>query len=94
MADFLNRSGADSVRVRSPHIGRLHEILSTEGLSAHRDGDDLLLVRGASAAQVGELAASHGLALHELASQQVSLEEAYMNLTQDAVDYRAGGARP
>jgi ABC-2 type transport system ATP-binding protein len=91
MAEFLSRSGVDSVRVRSPQIMRMHEILTAARLSVDRDGD-VLLVRGASAVQVGELAAQYGLTLHELASQQVSLEEAYMNLTDEAVDYRAGGA--
>ena len=38
---------------------------------------------------VGELAARNGITLHELTSQQGSLEEAYMKLTDDAVQYRA-----
>ena len=48
-----------------------------------------LLVRGAASEVVGELAARNGITLHELTSQQVSLEEAYMKLTDDAVQYRA-----
>jgi len=92
MADFLSRAGVSSVRVRSPQLGHLHEILSAAKLSADRDGD-VLLVRDASAAQVGEIAAQHGLTLHELAAQQASLEEAYMDLTQDSVDYRSSGVR-
>ena len=91
MADFLARSGVDSVRVRTPQIDRLHELLAAERLSAHRDGT-FLLVRGASMEQIGDLAAGHGITLHELSVQQSSLEEAYMNLTDDAVDYRASGA--
>ena len=93
MAEFLSQAGVNAVRVRSPQLGRLHEILSAAKLSVHSDGD-ALLVRGVVAAQVGELAAQHGLTLHELASQQASLEEAYMDLTQDSVDYRSSGARP
>ncbi len=91
MTDFLTRSGVQSVRVRTPQIERLHELLAAEQLSAHRDGT-ALLVRGASMEQIGELAAGHGITLHELSAQQSSLEEAYMNLTDDAVDYRASGA--
>jgi ABC-2 type transport system ATP-binding protein len=91
MSDFLTRSGVDSVRVRTPHIDRMCELLSAAKLSVHRDGD-VLLVRGASTEQVGELAAQNGITLHELAAQQSSLEEAYMNLTEDVVDYRATGA--
>jgi ABC-2 type transport system ATP-binding protein len=91
MTDFLTRSGVDSVRVRTPHVDRMHELLTAAGVSVHRDGD-LLLVRGASTEQVGDLAAQHGITLHELVAQQASLEEAYMNLTEDVVDYRATGA--
>ena len=45
---------------------------------------------GLTAAQVGELALAHGIALHELAPQRGSLEEAFMDLTADSVDYLAG----
>ena len=93
MADFLSRSGVDSIRVRTPQIDQLHELLTGERFSAHRDGT-FLLVRGGSMEQIGELAARHGIALHELSGQQSSLEEAYMNLTDDAVDYRATGTHP
>jgi ABC-2 type transport system ATP-binding protein len=91
MTDFLTRSGVDSVRVRTPHVDRMHELLTAARVSVHRDGD-LLLVRGASTEQVGDLAAQHGITLYELVAQQASLEEAYMNLTEDVVDYRATGA--
>ena len=92
MTDFLTRSGVDSVRVRTPHVDRMHELLTAARVSVHRDGD-LLLVRGASTEQVGDLAAQHGITLHELVAQPASLEEAYMNLTEDVVEYRATGAR-
>jgi ABC-2 type transport system ATP-binding protein len=91
MTDFLTRSGVDSVRVRTPHVVRMHELLTAARVSVHRDGD-LLLVRGASTERVGDLAAQHGITLYELVAQQASLEEAYMNLTEDVVDYRATGA--
>ncbi len=45
-------------------------------------------MRGSDPAAVGELAARHGIALHELVAQDVSLEEAFMGLTRNAVDYR------
>jgi ABC-2 type transport system ATP-binding protein len=93
MADFLSRSGVDSIRVLTPQIDQMHELLTGERLSAHRDGT-FLLVRGGSMEQIGELAARNGITLHELSAQQSSLEEAYMNLTDDAVDYRATGAHP
>ena len=91
MAEFLTSSGSDTIRVRSPQLDRLQELL-TERDAPVQLSDGVLLVRGVSAEQVGELAAGHGIVLHELAAQQASLEEAYMRLTDDAVDYRAVGA--
>ena len=91
MAEFLTSSGSDTIRVRSPQLERLHELLTAQDASAQL-ADGVLLVRGISTEQVGELAAGHGIVLHELAAQQASLEEAYMRLTDDAVDYRAVGA--
>lgn len=49
---------------------------------------DGLTVRGISAAVAGDLAARHGIALHQLVTRRPSLEEAFMELTRDAVDYR------
>ena len=91
MAEFLTSSGSDTIRVRSPQVERLQELLTAQDASAQLSGG-VLLVRGVSTEQVGELAAGHGIVLHELAAQQASLEEAYMRLTDDAVDYRAVGA--
>lgn len=91
MAEFLTSSGSDTIRVRSPQLARLQELLTAQDASAQL-ADGVLLVRGVSTEQVGELAAGHGIVLHELAAQQASLEEAYMRLTDDAVDYRAVGA--
>ncbi|WP_304119242.1 ABC transporter ATP-binding protein [Mycolicibacterium bacteremicum] len=85
MTDFLSR--AVSVRVRSPELERLAALLP----GARRDGN-ALLVDCSSTEQVGELAAANGIALHELSTQRASLEEAYMTLTDAAVQYRAGGA--
>ncbi|BCI51318.1 ABC transporter ATP-binding protein [Mycolicibacterium litorale] len=86
--DFLDRSGLDTVRVRSPHRDRLCEVLAQAGLSAAVE-DSAVLVRGATTEQIGDLAARHGVTLHELSVQRASLEEAYLSLTDAAVDYRA-----
>ena len=91
MAEFLTSSGNDTIRVRSPQLDRLQELLTGQDVSVQLS-DGVLLLRGITTEQVGELAAGHGIVLHELAAQQASLEEAYMRLTDDAVDYRAVGA--
>lgn len=75
-----------TVRVRSPQIDQLAALLP----AAHRDGD-ALLVDGAGTEHIGELAARHGIVLHELSIRQSSLEDAYLGLTDAAVQYRAGG---
>lgn len=48
-----------------------------------------LEVSGTTAEQVGDVAFTRGLLLHELSPRSVTLEEAYMSLTQDAVEYRS-----
>ncbi|HZD72734.1 MAG TPA: ATP-binding cassette domain-containing protein [Actinomycetota bacterium] len=88
VAELIRRGSGGQVRVRSPHHERLAELLQAEGATVQTAGDGVLLVRGTDTAAVGELAARHGIALHELVAQQVSLEEAFMDLTRDAVDYR------
>ena len=88
VTEFVGR--ADGVRVRSPQLDMLRTVLTDAGIEV--DDDDAataLLVRGAACEVVGDLAARNGITLHELASQQMSLEDAYLKLTDDAVQYRA-----
>jgi len=86
--ELVRRGSGGQVRVRSPHGDRLAGLLRAEGAAVEAAGDGTLVVRGSDPAAVGELAARHGIALHELVAQDVSLEEAFMDLTRDAVDYR------
>lgn len=88
VADFVSQSG-NTVRVRSPQLDTLAEVLNDAGLQADVDGD-ALAVRGAAIEVIGELAARNSIVLHELSTRSASLEEAYLKLTDDAVDYRAG----
>jgi ABC-2 type transport system ATP-binding protein len=88
VTEFVGR--ADSVRVRSPQLDTLRQVLSQAGVEVDDDeAATALLVRGAASEVVGDLAARNGITLHELTSQQVSLEDAYMKLTDEAVQYRA-----
>jgi ABC-2 type transport system ATP-binding protein len=89
VSEFVSRSGADTVRVRSPHLDTLHRVLTDAGLTADTDDGSALLVRGAAIEVIGDLAARNAITLHELSAQQASLEEAYMKLTDEAVEYRA-----
>lgn len=87
VAGFVGRSGAAVVRVRSPRLGDLRAVLTAAGLAVVEDGTSLT-VRHTTTEAVGELAAQHAIALHELSSQQVSLEQAYLASTDDATEYR------
>ncbi len=75
------------VKVRSPQATELAARLEVDGARVQITAD-ALDVRGASVEQVGTLAARHGIVLHELRLQRASLEEAYLNLTSSAVEYR------
>jgi len=91
VSDFVRRSAIAHVRVRSPRAHDLARLLAVRGARVEPDGD-ALEVTGLDCATVGELAGRHGIHLHELVLQEPSLEAAYMELTHDAVDYRAGVA--
>ncbi|MFF5521114.1 ABC transporter ATP-binding protein [Streptomyces coeruleorubidus] len=89
MADFIARNSRSYVRVRSPQRERLLDVLHQAGVVAVESGDGVLEVDGGKAEHVGELAAQHGITLHELSPQQASLEEAFMQLTAGSVEYHA-----
>ncbi|TRW46053.1 ABC transporter ATP-binding protein [Georgenia yuyongxinii] len=77
-----------AVRVRSPQASRLADLVRAEGATVSGE-DGVLELRGLTTEQVGETAAAHGIVLHELSPQRASLEEAYMSLTQDAVEFHS-----
>jgi ABC-2 type transport system ATP-binding protein len=87
VTEFIGRSGGAVVRVRSPRLRDLRTVLAAAGLAVREDGASLT-VHDTTTEAVGELAAAHSIALHELSSQQVSLEQAYLASTDDATEYR------
>jgi ABC-2 type transport system ATP-binding protein len=89
MADFIDRNSRSYVRVRSPQRERLLDVLHQAGIVTVESGEGVLEVDGGKAEHVGELAAQHGITLHELSPQQASLEEAFMRLTAGSVEYHA-----
>ncbi|TDD89553.1 ATP-binding cassette domain-containing protein, partial [Actinomadura rubrisoli] len=88
--EFIDANATSHVRVRSPQAGELYRLLAASGRRAETGPDGSLLVYGAHAAEIGDLAADNALRLHELATVQPSLEEAFMRLTGDTVEYHAG----
>ncbi|WP_460349388.1 ABC transporter ATP-binding protein [Actinoallomurus acanthiterrae] len=93
LAEFAARGTPQSVTVRTPDASSLTAVLAAEGASVRPDDDRALTVTGLSATRIGELAFQHRIMLHELAPRTASLEEAFMELTADSVEYLAGDAR-
>ena len=90
--DLLAKSSQRFVRVRSPQIERLKSALAEQGATTVLEEDGSLSVRGADEIAIGELAASIPVVLHELAPQSASLEDAFMELTEDSIEYHGAGA--
>ncbi|MFI2368966.1 ABC transporter ATP-binding protein [Streptomyces sp. NPDC018833] len=93
MADFIHENSRSYVRLRTPQREKLLDVLHTAGLIAVESGS-ALEIDGASTEQLGELAAEHGIVLHELSAQRASLEEAFMQMTAGAVEYHAHSTGP
>jgi ABC-2 type transport system ATP-binding protein len=89
VAEFISRASAGRVKVRSPQAARLRDLLAGPDVTVAQDEDGTLVVSGLASDQIGTIAGDNGVTLFELAPQQASLEEAFMELTGDAVEYRA-----
>jgi ABC-2 type transport system ATP-binding protein len=87
VADFVARSGG-AVRLVTPDVGAFGAVLDAEGATVNTADDGALTIDGLTAPQVGDLAARDGLRIHELTPITASLEDAFMELTQDEVEYR------
>jgi ABC-2 type transport system ATP-binding protein len=85
--DFLASGPGNFVRVRSPQAAELATLVEAHGATVARQSDDTLHVAGTTTDEVGELARSNGLTLQELSTQQQSLEQRYLQLTGDSVEY-------
>lgn len=92
--DFIAESSGQFVRVRSREGRTLEEILRARGAHVIAEDDGSYSVSGLDAAAIGDLAGDAGLHLHELSPQMASLEEAFMELTRDSVEYRGHDAAP
>ncbi|MBB5960575.1 ABC-2 type transport system ATP-binding protein [Saccharothrix tamanrassetensis] len=89
-AQFIKDATEDTVKVRSPQLDRLRQLLTAEAAKvADGTADNALIVHGVEAAHIGELAARHDITLHELSPQLGSLEEAFMQLTRESVEYHS-----
>jgi ABC-2 type transport system ATP-binding protein len=85
--EFVSRASQKVVLVRSPELDRLRAALSAPEVTFVAVGEGALEVHGLTAEQVGDAAAREGVALHELTPQQASLEEAFMELTREELEF-------
>ncbi|MFD4533107.1 ABC transporter ATP-binding protein [Kitasatospora sp. NPDC058397] len=90
MPEFIRRNSRSAIRLRTPHPERLLDALSGVGLRPEPGPGGSYEVVDGDLARLGDLAAAHGVVLHELSPQQASLEEAFMQMTADSVEYHAG----
>jgi ABC-2 type transport system ATP-binding protein len=92
VADIVAQASEDrAVRVRTPDATALRELLAADGVTIASNERGVLEVHGVATERIGELAAGAGLVLHELTPQSASLEDAFMRLTGDSVEYHAAG---
>jgi len=88
--EFVRRASTDAnVRVRSPQASELREVLARRDVQVQSIEGGLLEVSGLNGEQIGELALQARIVISELTPQQASLEEAFMSLTGDSVEYHA-----
>ncbi|TFC30341.1 ATP-binding cassette domain-containing protein [Cryobacterium sp. TMT2-18-3] len=92
VSEIIGMAGTHRVRVRTPQSAQLAALLAQPDVTVTTGEQDLLEVAGISAGDIGEQAAAAGIVLHELTGVSASLEEAYLALTQDEVEYRASGS--
>ncbi|MCP2031540.1 ABC-2 type transport system ATP-binding protein [Okibacterium sp. HSC-33S16] len=92
VAEVIGGATRVSVRVRSPQASVLASTLASPEVTVTHVEHDLLTVTGITAESVGDRAARAGIALHELTPITASLEEAYLQLTNDDVEYRTGAS--
>jgi ABC-2 type transport system ATP-binding protein len=89
--EFISHNSEGTISVRTPDPMNLTRVLAADGARVSSDAAGLLTVRGSSPQRIGDLAFDNGIRLHELAPHQASLEEAFMEMTKDDVEYRAIG---
>src|SRR5215472_5617716 len=89
VTEFIAGAEPPVVRVRSSDQDALTGLIRAPGVTVTPGEDGALAVSGLPAARIGAAAAGAGIIVFELATEQASLEDAFVDLTQDAVEFRA-----
>jgi ABC-2 type transport system ATP-binding protein len=91
--DFTGHAAGTGVLVRTPEPVRLGQLLAAPGITVINDGTGILRVSGTTAEQIGTAAWRAHLPVYELTPTHASLEEAFMQVTKDSIEYHAGATR-
>lgn len=92
MKNFIAEASSDLVRIDSPDQARFQQLFGS-GVKSRQTADGYLEIEGISAAAIGEIAYEHRLRLHELVRVEASLEEAFMEMTKDSIEYHGDVSR-
>ena len=92
--EFTAQHQAEAVRVVTPTPQLMVSALSKQGVRPTVSEDGGIVVTGVHSARIGEIAAEASLTLHELTPIRASLEDAFMELTSDSVEYRSREREP
>ncbi|HLJ98937.1 MAG TPA: ATP-binding cassette domain-containing protein [Streptosporangiaceae bacterium] len=87
--EFIAQAGGTAVTVRTTESGSLYDLLRGPDVTVTSVERGTLRVQGLTAEQIGTAAWRANLPIFELTTQHASLEEAFMRLTDDSVDYRS-----
>ncbi|SCF56586.1 ABC transporter ATP-binding protein [Streptomyces sp. Ncost-T10-10d] len=87
MQDFLDSRSRPRVRVRTTEPARLRDVLIRKGYEPAQGDDGRWTVEGAKAGEIGAIAAAEGIPVLELIDEQTTLEQAYLDLTSDAMEF-------
>jgi ABC-2 type transport system ATP-binding protein len=89
VAEFTALAGGGKVTVRTPQAAELRSVLLGPGITVTSETPGVLVVEGLTAEQIGTAAWQAHLPVFELTAREASLEEAFMQLTEESVDYRS-----
>ena len=93
MADFIAEETVAAVTVRSPQSAELSALLKSNGVTVHLGEGAGITVEGLTSEEIGTLAAGAQITLFELTPQIASLEDAYMKLTENVIDFHGKNTR-
>jgi len=92
VSELVRDRGSGTVLVRTPDPGPFAQRLAEAGATVDEGPESSLVVSGLAGGRIGELAARHGVVLSELAPQRASLEDAFLDLTRDSLEYQGAPA--